>query len=87
MNAIAQIVFNNKHMLILKPASIPTVSFYYPSTYRQLLSNEFNGGLESSRATSGFILHSFDCFQQRCHIGDHHLKHTHRKVNTLSSVF
>lgn len=57
------------------------ISFHYPSTmtYRQLLPNKLNGSLKSPRATSGFIFHSFDCFQQGCHIGYHHLKHTEKE--------
>lgn len=77
--------FKNKHITILKTSYIYFVSFSNPSTisYRQLLSNELNGGLKSPCATCGFILHGFDRFQQRGHIGHHHLKHIKREERTV----
>lgn len=70
--------------MILKTDYMYIVSFYNTSTmtYRQLLSNELNGGLKSPCATRGFILHGFDRFQQRCHIGHHHLEHIKREELT-----
>ena len=48
-------------------------------SYRQLLLDTLDGGLQRPGPASGFILYRLHCLQQRRHIGHHDLSHTRRK--------
>lgn len=55
--------------------------------YRQLLFDALDGGLQCSGAPGGFVLYSLHGFQQRRHVGHHHLNTTGNKKNRKSSLF